>query len=295
MLLCSSAEKDNPDQLSEDGQKMNPDKYFNIDGAKMHFIDSGKGSPIVMLHGNPTWSFFYRTLVEDLSKTNRVIVPNHIGMGLSDKPQDAEYCLSFHIQNLQKLIEHLKLDDFTLIVHDWGGAIGFGYAVEHPQQVKKIVILNSSAFFDKRIPKRILMCRGAFSKILVLRLNAFARAATIMASAKRLPKNVRKEYLRPYNTYENRIGIYTFLRDIPVRSDHKTRQVIDDIEKKLQRISSNILILWGERDFCFTKHFYDRWKSIFPHAKAIIYPNAGHYILEDVPDEVLKEIKEFIA
>ena len=274
---------------------VNPDKYFNIDGAKMHYIDSGEGDPIVMLHGNPTWSYYYRTLIENLSTSNRVIAPDHIGMGLSEKPQNADYCLAFHIQNLEKLIEHLDLKNITLIVHDWGGAIGFGYAANYPQKVKKIVILNTSAFFDERIPKRILMCRGVFGKFLVLRLNVFAKAATIMATVKELPKEVKKEYLRPYDTYENRIGIYTFLRDIPVRADHKTRQILDDIEKKLYLLPSDILILWGGKDFCFTKHYFDRWKAIFPNAKATYYTNAGHYILEDVPDEVVKEIKEFIA
>lgn len=273
----------------------NPDKFINIDGVKMHYIDKGVGHPIVMLHGNPTWSFFYRTLVEGLSKTNRVIVPDHIGMGLSEKPQNADYCLAFHIKNLNTLIEQLELDDFTLIVHDWGGAIGFGYAVDNPQRVKRIVVLNSSAFFDERIPKRILMCRGGLGKFLVLRLNLFAKAATVMASVNKLPENVKREYLRPYDTYDNRVGIYTFLRDIPVQADHKTRSLLNDIEKKLPRIISDILILWGEKDFCFTRHFFDRWKSIFPNAKAIIYPNAGHYILEDVPAEVLEEIQEFVS
>ena len=274
---------------------MNSDKYFGIDGTKMHYIDSGEGDPIVMLHGNPTWSFFYRNLTEGLSATNRVIVPDHIGMGLSEKPQKADYCLAFHIKNLKQLIEHLKLESFTLVVHDWGGAIGFGYAVDHPEMVKRIVVLNSSAFFDERIPKRILLCRGILGKFLVLRLNLFVKAATVMATVKELPEGVKSEYLRPYDTYENRIGIYTFLRDIPVRAEHRTRQLLDSIEKKLYSLPSDILILWGAKDFCFTKHYYDRWQNIFPDAKAKLYANAGHYILEDVPDEVLKEIQEFVA
>ena len=139
------------------------------------------------------------------------------------------------------------------------------------------------------------MCRGAMGKFLVLRLNAFAKAATVMATVKKLPEKVKEEYLRPYDTCENRIGIYTFLRDIPVRADHKTRRLLDGIEKRLDTITSDILILWGGKDFCFTSHFYDRWKGFFPKAKAKIYQNAGHYILEDVPAEVLEEIQEFIA
>ena len=273
----------------------NPDKYCNIDGVKMHYVDRGEGHPVLMLHGNPTWSFFYRNLIDVLSTTNRVIAPDHIGMGLSEKPKEADYCLAFHINNIRQLVEHLKLKDFTLIVHDWGGAIGFGYAVDFPQNVKRIVILNSSAFFDAKIPRRILMCRGILGKFLVLRLNAFAKAATVMATVKKLPEEVKEEYLRPYDTYEHRIGISTFLQDIPLRTEHRTSPLLDSIESGLHRIPADILILWGERDFCFTRHFYDRWGSIFPCAKAKIYENAGHYILEDVPGEVLKEIQEFIV
>ena len=260
----------------------------------MHYIDQGKGDPILMLHGNPTWSFYYRNLIQNLSKTYRVIAPDHIGMGLSDKPANVDYSLAFHIDNLEKLIEHLELKDITLIVHDWGGAIGFGYTVNHLKNVRKIVVLNSSAFFDTRVPWRIKICRNFLGSFLVRHLNLFALAATRMATHTKLPKEIREKYLEPYDTFENRIGIYTFLRAIPIEKDHRTRKLLDSIESKLTGINAKILILWGARDFCFTKHFYERWKIYFPNAKTKLYENAGHYILEDVPHEVLKEIEEFV-
>jgi len=272
----------------------NLDNFLTIDGIKMRYIDRGQGRPVVMLHGNPTWAFFYRSLIEGLSGSNRVVVPDHIGMGLSDKPEDAAYDLAFHIKNLSRLIEHLGLKDIVLVVHDWGGAIGFGYTVENPENVTKIVVLNSSAFFDEKIPRRIKMCRGALGQFLTRRLNLFARAATRLP-VKKLPREIAKEYLRPYDSYQNRIGIYSFLKDIPVEPAHKTRELLDSIESRLRLVKSDVLILWGEKDFCFTKHFYDRWLELFPKAKAKLYNNAGHYILEDAPHEVLSEIKEFIT
>jgi len=142
-------------------------KYFEINQTRMHYVDQGEGVTILMLHGNPTWSFYFRNLIDGLSKTNRVIVPDHIGMGLSEKPQNADYSLAFHIENLERLIEHLDLKDIILIVHDWGGAIGFGYTVNHLQNVRKIVVLNSSAFFDPGVPWRIRICRGFFGSCMV--------------------------------------------------------------------------------------------------------------------------------
>jgi len=269
-------------------------KFFDNNGMKMHYVDQGSGDVIVMLHGNPTWSFFYRSLIDGLSKTNRIIAPDHIGMGLSDKSLRADYSLAFHIDNIEKLIEYLKLKDITLIVHDWGGAIGFGYTVKNLQNVKKIVVLNSAAFFDKRVPWWIALCRSFLGSFLVRRLNLFAKAATRMAACTKLSKEIRTKYLEPYDTFENRIGIYNFIRDIPMKKKHRTRQLLDSIESRLAEIKSEILILWGARDFCFTKHFYNRWKAFFPFAKTKLYENAGHYILEDTPSEVLKEIEEFL-
>lgn len=280
----------------------------------MHYIDRGPGggacgsgdaaaqaddgrssSAIVMLHGNPTWSYFYRNLVEGLYESHRVIAPDHIGMGLSDKPQDAAYDLAFHIDNLERFIEHLDLKSITLVVHDWGAAIGFGYAVNHPDKVEKIIVLNSAAFYDPAIPKRIALCRGPVGKFLVQRLNLFARAATSMTTVNKLSKDTKAAYLRPYADYMSRIGIYSFLADIPVEPNHQTRPLFDAIEARLPDIQSELLILWGKKDFCFTEHFYQRWKAIFPAAQSRLFENAGHYILEDIPNEALKEIKEFIS
>ena len=270
------------------------DKYFDIDGMKMHYIDEGSGQPMLMLHGNPTWSYFYRDLISHFSGTNRVVAPDHIGMGLSDKPQDRDYCLSFHIENLARLIDGLGLNNIILIVHDWGGPIGFGYALDHLESVKKIIILNTAAFHYEHIPKRLDVCRGRLGGFVVRRLNAFARAATIMCAEKTLTKETRKMYLAPYDSFENRIGIYSFVRDIPMSETHRSRQLLNSIESRIPGIEAEVLILWGRKDFVFTEHFYDRWRAFFPRARAVLYDDAGHYVLEDKTNEVIKEIEDFI-
>ena len=262
-----------------------------------HNVDQSPDRPVLlMVHGNPTWSYFWRHVITQFRDRFRCIAIDHIGCGLSDKPDEEEYpfTLQRRIDDLVQLIEHLDLKQITLIVHDWGGAIGFGCAINKPERIKKIIVLNTAAFFDKKIPKRINICRGIFSKFLIQKLNLFAIAATFMSTTKKLSKEIRKKYLEPYKTYESRIGIRTFVQDIPMEAEHRTRYLLDYMEEKLRSISARILILWGAKDFCFTEHFYNKFREIFPYAKARLFKNAGHYILEDECDEIIKEIEEFI-
>ena len=180
--------------------------YMTVEGNELHYVDEGEGEPILMVHGNPTWSFYYRDLIKEFSTSNRVIAPDHIGCGFSDKPQDYEYMLENHISNIEKLVARLELKDITLVVHDWGGAIGFGLATRHPELIKKVVILNTAAYTCDYIPPQINICRTPLLGEAVIRgFNAFAGPATHMAVEKPLSKNVKKGYLLPYNNYKNRI------------------------------------------------------------------------------------------
>ncbi|MDD3119307.1 MAG: alpha/beta fold hydrolase, partial [Victivallales bacterium] len=150
--------------------------YYVVKGYKYHYLDEGQGAPMVMVHGNPTWSFFYRRLIKEFSRTHRVIVPDHLGCGLSDKPQNFEYRLETHIENLESLIVALKIDAITLVVHDWGGAIGMGFAVRHPHRIKSLIILNSGAFSMDVMPWPIWLCRLPWlGEVMVRKFNLFAR------------------------------------------------------------------------------------------------------------------------
>ena len=271
------------------------DHYLEIGENKLHYIDEGEGFPVIMLHGNPTWSFYYRNVVNDLKVNYRCIVPDHIGCGLSSKPQDFEYTLENHIQNVLKLIETLKIDKFSLIVHDWGGAIGMGVASRLKDQVASVTFLNTAAFRSKDIPFSIALCKIPFiGEKMVRHFNAFAFPATFMAVNKKLPKSVKAGYLAPYDNYNNRIATAKFVEDIPMNSSHRSYQTLKTIEQSLKQITCPKLFLWGEKDFCFNDKFLSKWKTFYPSSKYITYKNAGHYVLEDERVNCLHEIRNFL-
>ncbi|MBC7712710.1 MAG: alpha/beta fold hydrolase [Rhizobacter sp.] len=269
--------------------------HFNQVGKdKLHYIDEGTGEVIFMLHGNPTWSFFYRNLAKHFSKTNRVVVPDHIGCGLSDKPQDYEYTLENHIENTVSLIKKLGLKDITLIVHDWGGAIGMGVATRHPELIKKMVIMNTAAFRSMEIPMRINILRNPVGEWFIRTFNGFAGPATTMAVTKKLSPLVKQGFILPYDNFESRIATAKFVRDIPMDTSHPTYKTLSNIEDKLKNLKVPTLLLWGEQDFCFTMNFQKRWLEFFPDSKVKTFPDAGHYLVEDKTKEVIAEIETFL-
>lgn len=264
----------------------------------MHYVDEGAGSPLLMVHGNPTWSFYYRSLVLAFRDRYRTIACDHLGCGLSDKPQDYPYTLSQHTDNLCRLIDALDLRDITLVVHDWGGAIGLGAAVARPERIARMVILNTGAFPPPYIPARILACRTPLVGRIALRgLNLFARAALTMATRRPggLPEEVREGLLAPYNSWRNRVAIWRFVRDIPITKRHPTWQTLSKLESHLPRLADRpVQLIWGLGDWCFDTRCLDRFEKIIPRARVKRLPQAGHYLLEDAPDEVAGEIDRFL-
>ena len=273
--------------------------FADIEGHRIHYVDEGRGTPVVMVHGNPTWSFYYRNLVRDLSATHRAIAVDHMGCGLSDKPQDYPYRLRRHIDNLECLMDHvLGGEKLSLIVHDWGGAIGMGYAVRHPERIERIVVLNTAAFLVDRCPLRIRLCRAPILGPLLLRgLNGFAQAAIKMAVAKgrRLAPLVRAGLLAPYDSYANRIAQLRFVQDIPLSPKHPTWDTMVEIEKGLPQLARKpMLIGWGTQDFCFNDRFLKEWQARFPEASVHAFEDAGHYVLEDAYDRIGPLVTQFL-
>lgn len=280
-------------------QEIYPFKSHRIQtasGYKMHYLDEGRGQPIIMVHGNPTWSFFYRNLVLGLRSNYRCIVPDHIGCGLSEKPQRYPYLLDNHIENLSRLVRSLKLKSFHLIVHDWGGPIGIGMAQQFPDQLKQIIILNTAAFPSGHIPFSISLCKKPFLGTLLIRgVNGFARGATFMAVEKALSPLVKKAYLFPYNNWHNRIATLRFVQDIPLSDNHRSWDTLKGIERGLSFLNNKpMLICWGAKDFCFNDHYLKEWLRRFTNAQLRRYAKAGHYLLEDAGDEILESIQEFL-
>ncbi len=269
--------------------------YLDVGAGQMHFVDEGVGNPILMVHGNPTWSFYYRNLAKEFCATNRVVVPDHLGCGLSDVPSDYEYTLENRIKDLTTLVKFLDLKNITLVVHDWGGAIGMGFATRYPELIDRVVILNTAAFRSERIPFRISLCKNKlFGDFLVRYFNGFAWPATFMTTKKKLSTKIKKGYLMPYQDPKHRKAVSEFVRDIPMNEKHRSYETLKEIEEKLPRLGCPKLILWGGRDFCFNDEFFARWKNIYPDSFHKYYKDAGHYILEDEGEDVKKQIEAFM-
>jgi haloalkane dehalogenase len=270
-------------------------KTICIDGNNLSYVDEGQGETVAMLHGNPTWSFFYRRLIIHLKDSYRVIVPDHMGCGLSDKPQDYPYRLINHIENLEMLLKDCR-GRVSLIVHDWGGAIGFGYAVRHPEKIKNLIVLNTAAFTSRRIPLRIRLCKIPFlGELLVRGFNGFAFPATFMAVSKKMAKSVRKGFLAPYGNWHDRVAVHRFVKDIPLSMQHPSYKTLMEIEQGLPKLQAKpMLILWGGKDFCFNDSFYQEWLRRFPQADKKYFKEAGHYLLEDAYPAIAPLIEQFL-
>lgn len=271
--------------------------FLDCDGQRLHYLDEGSGPVVVMLHGNPTWSFYYRNVVQILRRNFRCIVPDHIGCGLSDKPQNYPYTLDQHIKNVTRLLDHLEVEECYLIVHDWGGAIGAGWAVDNVNKLKGWVVLNTAAFTSPRIPWQINLCRlPLLGEWFIRAHNGFARPATRMAVCCELNPSVAKGLLFPYNNWKNRVAVAGFVKDIPMRESHPSFERLKSIEDRLVSLKSKpMLLAWGMRDFCFDPGFLEEWQRRFPEARTQSFPRAGHYVLEDAETEVIPLINEFLG
>ncbi len=272
-------------------------KKISVNGHSMAYLDEGEGPVVVCVHGNPSWSYLYRNVVSEFSAQYRFIVPDHIGCGFSDKPGDYEYTLNNHINNLQALLDHLKVEECVLMVHDWGGAIGMGWAGRNSDKVKGVVVLNTAAFRSQRIPFRIAVCRWPIVGDLAVRgLNAFAGAAIFMAVHKKMPREIGEGFLAPYSNWADRVAILRFVQDIPLKPDHPSWDTLVEVEQSLQKhVKTPMLICWGEQDFCFTTHFYEEWCQRFPQAENHLFLKAGHYVLEDASEQILPLVKRFLS
>ena len=271
--------------------------FLDLDGLRYHYLDEGEGEPLLMLHGNPTWSFYYRNLVLGLRDRYRIIVPDHIGCGLSDKPQQYNYHLSQHIDNLDILLDKLKLNNISLVLHDWGGAIGMGWAVRHRELVRRFVVFNTAAFLMPQIHFLLRICRiPLVGSLAIRRFNAFAGSAVYLACKKkeRMTAKVKAGYLAPYNSYANRIANARFVQDIPMTPRDTSYPLMQKIEKGLSYFKNHpMLIIWGGGDFVFTGDFLKRWQDFFPHAVVREFPDAGHYVVEDAWEEILVLMRDF--
>lgn len=278
--------------------------WLEVQGHRYHYVDEGTGEPIVLVHGNPTWSFFFRRLITELRDSYRVIAVDHIGCGLSDKPGDADYpyALERRVADLEALLAHLHLgDQMTFGLHDWGGMIGMACALRRPERVARLVVFNTAAFRlppGKALPLRLSLLRNltTLAAPLVRGFNAFSYLATHMACVTRLPADVSRAYRAPYDSWANRIATLRFVQDIPLSPEDQSYALVQWVEEHLPLLHHvPMLICWGERDFVFDTDFLAEWRTHFPEAIVHAFPAAGHYLLEDAGDEVCPMVHRFLA
>jgi len=278
--------------------------FLELKGLQYHYLDEGQGDPVVMVHGNPSWSFYYRDLVKALRGRYRAIVPDHIGCGLSEKPGSADYPYSLQrrVDDLEALLEHIDIRErITLVVHDWGGMIGMAYACRHPERIARLVILNTAAFHlpaGKKFPLALKICRDtALGRFLVLKLNMFAlMAARVGCKRNPMSEALRGAYCAPYDTSADRIATLRFVQDIPLRPGDSGYDLVSEVEAGLERFADlPMTICWGLKDFVFDRHFLKEWQRRFPRAEVHTFADCGHYILEDAKDEVIPIIERFLA
>lgn len=300
------------------GYPFTPERFEVRPGIAMSYLDQGprEGEVVVMLHGNPSWSYYWRKLVSGLSDRYRCIVPDHVGMGLSDKPDDGgglahphgrgapayDYTLASRVEDLQALLRHAGIDEatpVTLAVHDWGGMIGFGWALSHASQVKRLVITNTAAFplpAAKPMPWQIALGRDSlFGAFIIRAFNAFAGGASYLGVAKKLPADVRRAYVAPYDSWAHRISTVRFIQDIPLSPADRAWPLLEAAGRALPAFADRpAFIGWGLKDFVFDRHFLDGFRRALPAAQVSAFDDAGHYVLEDKAAELVPAIRRFL-
>lgn len=280
--------------------------FVEIQGHKLHYLNEGPAGadPVVMLHGNPTWSYYYRKLVLGLREQYHCIVPDHIGMGYSDRPREGEYDFMFtrRADDLAELLEALGIrDNLTLVLHDWGGMIGMRLASRWPERIRRLVILNTAAFrlpTGRKLPLPLVIGRIPLVNALLNQgLNAFSRgAARYCVTRRRMPREVRDAYFAPYDNWHNRLAVRKFVENIPLKPGQPGYDALLQVEEGLARFRDlPMLICWGMRDFVFDETFLAGWTRRFPLAEVHRFEDAGHYVLEDAAAEIVPLVKSFLS
>ncbi|MCC6646939.1 MAG: alpha/beta fold hydrolase [Polyangiaceae bacterium] len=279
-------------------------RFFDRGGGVLqHYVDDGEGDPVVFVHGNPTWSFTFRELIQALRGSHRCVAVDHVGCGLSDKPGDDAYAytLRTRVDDLEALLAHAKVGGrVTLVAHDWGGAIAMGWATRHPEAVARVVLMNTAAFpvpATKSLPVLIKLARSPLGALLVQRFNAFARGAAVVGmSATRLSPEVRAGLLAPYEGPGDRLATLRFAEDIPLSPSDPAYAPLAEMDARLSLLAGKPrLLVWGAKDFVFDLAILREWQLRWPDADTAVYDDAGHYVLEDAAARVVPRVVEWLA
>jgi cis-3-alkyl-4-acyloxetan-2-one decarboxylase len=275
--------------------------YYSHHGMEMHYVDEGSGEPVVMVHGDPTWGFLYRNFIPPLSQRYRCIVPDQMGMGKSAVPQERSlYRLEQHRANLEALLLDLNLHDITLLLHDWGGPVGLGFATRHPERIKRLVLMNTWAFAPwpgGPFPRLLEIIRSERGEAFVLKRNGYLEPALLGTTyhSEKLTTSVLEAYRAPFPTPESRLAMLCWSRDIPVRESDVSYAEMKRIEKGLSQFSGiPILLVWGMQDPVLSPSVLQRWQQLYPQATTYELEDASHFLQENAAERIVQSIETFL-
>jgi pimeloyl-ACP methyl ester carboxylesterase len=268
--------------------------YFDINGQKLHYIDEGKGETILFVHGTPSWSFDYRNAIKKLKENYRCVAIDHIGFGLSDKPEEYDYSTQNHSKTLEKFVLEKRLDNITLVVHDFGGPIGLNFAIQHPEKIKRLVVLNSWLWSSKTDPDFIKLSKILKSPLLpfLYRYLNFSPKFILPKSFgdHKISKQLLKQYTKPFADKTQRNGALAFAKSLLNDQDW-----FEELWNKRQSISNKpTLFIWGMKDPIIKPHYLDKFHRGFTNSATVKLETSGHFPQEEHPETLAKEIIDLL-
>jgi len=270
--------------------------YFSTDAGRMHFVDEGTGRPVVFVHGNPAWSFMFRNQIKALAGSQRCIAPDHIGFGLSEKPHNWSYLPAEHAANLEALLEELDLQDITLVIGDWGGPIGIAYALCHPQRIRDVMVSNTWMWSVRSQLKFRLFSGymgGPIGRYLIRSRNSFAKSGFkgAFGDPRRLNPEIHEQYIRPFDEPMDRKGSWVFPKQIIASSDWLNSLW----ERRATLQSKRFLFVWGMKDVGFGEKELQRWLQQYPDGHVVRFPDAGHFLAEEMSAQFTSELRILVG
>jgi haloalkane dehalogenase len=275
-------------------------RYLQAGDVRLHYVDEGPSGapPLLLLHGNGTWSYYFRRTIADLTaRGHRCVATDHMGFGRSDKPPRLQrYHLKAHVDNVVRVIDELDLRQIVLVLHDWGGPIGLGAALERLDRIRAVVALNTWAWeLPSFLPPFLREFRTeGLGEILALAGNLFVEAIPGGMAKRQVDPVMMEAYRAPFPDYWSRVGMLAFQRDIPLSERERSAPVMADIHRRLPDLGLPFLFVWGMRDRVFQPVFLDQWRELLPDARVVEVEDAAHFVLEDRPDAVNAAIGDFV-
>jgi haloalkane dehalogenase len=268
-------------------------RYVDQDGLRLHYVDEGAGDPVLLLHGEPTWAFLYRKMIPALAGVARAVAPDYFGFGRSDKPTRIEdYSYDFHYTSIERLVTALDLRDATVVVQDWGGPIGLRLAVEHPDRVARLVILNTGIGAGRAPSEEWLRFREFMRRV---GTDLIPGQLIRISAVTELADEVVEAYNAPFPTPESKAGVLAFPEQVPTEPDHPNAAKMLEIRAALERWEKPALVLFSDSDPIFSTVAAEHMASRIPGAgPAEFVKGAGHFLQEEKGEEIAERIVRFL-